>query len=71
MGGSNQVGHDAVVVWSSTFEDHMVDLQAQLARGCTPRPRGTFQRSESGIFFAWLNAPRNQCGLCGGVCSHR
>jgi hypothetical protein len=68
MRGSNQIGHDAVVVWSPTFEDHVADVQAQLAHGCTLRLHGSFQRGESGLIFTWLNVPRNRCGLCAGVC---
>lgn len=70
MRGVSQVGHDAVVVWSPTHQAHVHDLQAQLARGCSERPEASFQRGESGIFFSWLNAPQDQCALCGGRCRY-
>ncbi len=70
--GFNQLGRDAVVVWSSTFEDHVDDLNDQFARGCTVRSeRGCFQQSPSGMIYSWLNAPVDDCGLCGGACRHR
>lgn len=65
MRGYSQVGHDAVVVWSPTHQTHVSDLQAQLERGCTERPRGSFQQA-GGLFFSWLNAPKERCELCGG-----
>jgi hypothetical protein len=70
MRGFNQVGHDAVVVWSPDFETHVRDLQAQLERGCTERPKDSFQKAE-GIYFSWLDAPKWKCELCGGRCRFR
>lgn len=67
MRGASQVGHDAVVVWSPDFATHMQDLQAQLDRGCTERPRGSFQNAGK-LYFSWLNAPAGTCELCGGRC---
>ena len=72
MRAFNQLGHDAVVGWSSTFADHVHDLNCQLARGCTVRSyNGCFQRSPNGTISSWLNAPVDDCGLCGGHCQHR
>lgn len=68
MRGVAQVGHDAVVVWSPTHDTHVEDLNAQLARGCHERPRGSFQQSPTGMFFSWLDAPEDYCELCGGPC---
>ena len=65
MRGYSQVGHDAVVVWSPSYQTHVSDLQAQLERGCTERPRGSFQQVD-GLFFSWMNAPKERCELCGG-----
>lgn len=70
MRGYSQVGHDAVVVWSPSQRTHAADLQAQLERGCTERPRGSFQKA-GGLYFSWLDAPRNKCELCGGRCRLR
>ena len=66
MRGYSQVGHDAVVVWSPTLETHAKDLEAQLARGCRERPRGSYQKGSDGLFFSWLDAPKGKCELCGG-----
>jgi hypothetical protein len=71
MRGAKQFGHSAVVVWSQTFEQHIEDVNAQLARGCTERPRGSFQLGADGLYFSWLSLPADQCGLCSGPCRHR
>lgn len=71
MRGVAQVGHDAVVVWSPTLQTHENDLKAQFARGCRERPRGSFQQGPTGMYFSWLDAPRDKCELCGGRCRHR
>ncbi len=71
MRGYSQIGHDAVVVWSPTFETHEKDLDAQFARGCRERPRGSFQKDGNGGYFSWLDAPKGKCELCGGRCKHR
>jgi hypothetical protein len=57
MRGFSQVGLNAVVVWSPTFDLHVSDLNEHLGRGCTERPRGSFPRAASGMYFSWLNAP--------------
>lgn len=72
MRGFNQVGHDSVVVWSSTLAEHVADLNDQLSRGCTVRSnRGCFQQSPNGLIYSWLSAPADDCGLCGSDCLHR
>jgi hypothetical protein len=71
MRGVAQVGHDAIVVWSPTFQTHVHDLRAQLARGCHERPHGSFQKAPTGMYFSWLDAPKGKCDLCGGRCRYR
>ena len=73
MRGYAQVGHDAVVVWSPTFEMHQRDHQAALDRGCKVRgQRSSFQQSSNGRYFSWLDAPLSKCELCeGGRCQKR
>lgn len=71
MRGSAQVGHDAVVVWSPSHQTHVNDLRAQLARGCHERPRGSFQKSPTGMYYSWLDAPTGKCEICGRRCQYR
>jgi hypothetical protein len=70
MRGFNQVGHDAVVVWSPTHQAHVHDVQVQITRGCRTRPGG-FQQTPTGLFYTWLDAPADRCDLCGGRCRYR
>lgn len=60
MRGVAKVGHDAVVVWSPTFETHVQDLATQLHRGCRERTRGSFQQTPTGTYFSWLDAPKGR-----------
>ncbi len=73
MRGFNQLGHDAIFVWSPTFEEHTADLQRHIARGCTVRSaRACYQAPPGGgAFFSVLDAPLDACGLCGGTCKVR